>query len=68
MRRRWHWLLGLASRRSCYRADGRPKERYPTRAAAERAAAAVGKKFGRELEAYRCWLRCRRWHVGGVAR
>ncbi len=65
---RWRRLLGLASKRSCYRADGRPKQRYPTRGSAEKAARQVSGKTGRDFDVYRCWFHCRRWHFGGTVR
>jgi hypothetical protein len=59
-----YWLMGLISKRSCYRSDGRPKQKYPTKEAAERAAIAIEAKHGSKLDAYRCWFRCRKWHIG----
>lgn len=63
---RVYWILGLLSKRSCYRMDGKPKQRHKTREAAEKAANSLSNKTGRDMEAYRCWFRCRKWHIGGA--
>lgn len=67
------WVLGLLSKRSCYRADGKPKQRYPSFGSAATAAYQMERKTGREFDAYRCprcWLRNRLrrwgWHIGGT--
>ena len=59
LRERWRWLLGLISKRSCQRADGRPKQRHQTRRAAEKAAASMARDSGRQFDVYRCWFHCR---------
>lgn len=67
------WVLGLLSKRSCYRADGNPKQRYPSFGSASSAAYKMKQKNGREFDVYRClrcWIRNRfrhwQWHIGGT--
>lgn len=67
MRRKWHWLLGLLSKRSCYTLNGKPKIRYGSRDTALRAAEKLSISYGKPMDAYRCWFRCRKWHVGRAA-
>jgi len=50
---------------SHWRADGAPKARFPTRADAERVAAARASTHDADLGVYRCSF-CAAWHLGGA--
>jgi hypothetical protein len=62
------WVLGLVSKRSCYRADGTPKIRYGSEGSAAMAAHHMGRKTGKNYDVYRCWFHCRKWHIGRSVR
>ena len=70
---RWlHTLVGIMRGRhnSCLtqQKDGsfKPKVRYNTQPTAAKSAQALTDKYGREMDAYRCWF-CKGWHIGGAA-
>jgi hypothetical protein len=65
LKHRVRWLAGLLSPRSCTNANGNPKQKYPTKEKAERAAASLERKNNKPYDAYKCWFHCRQWHVGG---
>ncbi len=62
--RRGHRPLSVAS--SHWRADGGPKTRFPTEAAAAAAAADQSREAGFELDVYRCGF-CEGWHMGSTS-
>lgn len=56
-------LFGLFHKRSHWRADGKEKQGYNTKASAKKAACAMGKKTGWYYSNYRCpW--CGKYHLG----
>lgn len=56
-------MIGLFSRRSHWRSDGKEKQGYNTKASAEKSAHAMGKKTGWYYSNYRCpW--CGKYHLG----
>lgn len=64
-------LAGSWDIRKCVRDDGRPKDAWPTREAAQKAAERVRQapgfisKPGEDLIAYRCPV-CTHWHTGNI--
>jgi hypothetical protein len=68
---RWlHTLVsGMCGRgNSCaYERHGEIKQKidYRSQESADKARVKLGKKFGREFDAYQCWF-CRGWHVGNA--
>jgi hypothetical protein len=64
MKWRIYWLISLFSKRSHYNAKGLPKQAY-SKQAANKAALAMWAKTGRSFDAYRCWVYCGKWHIGG---
>lgn len=64
MKWRLLWLVGLFSKRAHYTESGKPKQSY-SKHAAIRAAASMQHKTGRYFDAYKCWIYCRKWHIGG---
>jgi hypothetical protein len=70
---RWlHTFVGYMRGRenSCLtqQKDGsfKPKVRYNTQPTAAKSALALFEKYGRPMDAYRCWF-CKGWHIGGAA-
>lgn len=65
MKWRLVWILGLFSKRAHYNSAGKPKQQYNTKKTAEKAAFAMQKKTGRKFDVYRCYIYCRKYHIGG---
>jgi hypothetical protein len=68
MRWRYAWVRGLLSKRSHLTTAGNPKQAFRTRSSAQLAAASLELKTGRRFDVYRCWVYCRKFHIGGSVR
>jgi hypothetical protein len=55
--------LGLFYRRSHTREDGKPKQSFPTKESAMRAAESMKKKHGKYFSTYKC-IYCDGYHLG----
>lgn len=58
------WIIGLFSKRAHYNSAGKPKQPY-SKQSAIRAAIHMSMKTGRQFDIYRCWIYCRKYHIGG---
>lgn len=65
MKWRIAWLISLFSRRAHFTNSGKPKQSYNTKQSADKAAIAMHNKTGRDFDSYRCWVYCRKFHIGG---
>ena len=54
-----------AGSREHWRADGRPKTRYPSQAEANRSSLQLRLEAGADLDPYRCGV-CAGWHLGNA--
>lgn len=54
---------GLFSKRSHFREDGKPKQPFPTKESAQKAALSMGKKHNKYFSTYKCVF-CDGYHLG----